>query len=124
MAAAYSTIIAYAVMVMGSLYFSQRRYPIAYEYRKCLWLIIAMVALAAIEPLLSDLPLVPNIVTKLLILCVYPSLVLAVGVFRKAEIVRGIQTISGHSPSPISACLNSFLGHRFLSEGTADGEVI
>jgi O-antigen/teichoic acid export membrane protein len=122
-AAAYTTLVAYAAMVIGSLYFSQRHYPIVYEYRKCLWLIIGMIVLAGLTPLFSNLPLIPSIIIKLLILCVYPPFVLAVGVLRRPEIIKGIQTISVRSPLPISTCLNFFLGHRFLRKRTAEGEV-
>lgn len=109
MAAAYSTLAAYVVLAFGSLYFSQRLYPIAYEYAKCAGLLGGMIVLAMAATLFSTLPLVKAIAAKLLLLGVYALLVLIVGLFRRDEIVKIVTSISRLAPQPIDAWLDYLL---------------
>jgi O-antigen/teichoic acid export membrane protein len=121
-AAAYSTLAAYAVMALGSLYFSQRHYPINYEYGRCAALFTGMIILSIAAGYLSPLPMAGAAGLKMLLLGSYGLLVWAVEVFRQGEMRKIAVSISRFSPRPINAWLDSLLKRGWQASRAAGSE--
>jgi len=122
-AAAYATIVSYAVMVAGGLYFSQRLYPIVYEYGKCAALLAAMTALAVVITWGSKSALTFNIAIKLIALGSYVWFVFWVGVLNAAELRKVLELISRRSPRSVRAGLDSYVKRRFEASESSGVEV-
>lgn len=84
-AAAYSTIASYAFLTAGSLHYSQRVYPIAFEYRICGILATGMLMVAGVASLANSLSLWVAVLTKLLIFPASAAVVIASGMVRRHE---------------------------------------
>jgi O-antigen/teichoic acid export membrane protein len=118
-AAAYSTIIGYVAMTLGSLLASQRLYPIRYEYKACLILLLGMTGLAAAASPLSSLAVPLGVTLKAMCLVVYCVIVLLSGTFRPQELLRALEVVA----SGDHIRLGSFAGRlaRHLREGSSEG---
>ncbi|HWN99007.1 MAG TPA: hypothetical protein VNS63_07010, partial [Blastocatellia bacterium] len=111
------------VMVAGGLYFSQRLYPIVYEYGKCAALLAAMTALAVVITWGSKSALTFNIAIKLIALGSYVWFVFWVGVLNAAELRKVLELISRRSPRSVRAGLDSYVKRRFEASESSGVEV-
>lgn len=122
MGAAYSTIVAFVVLVAGSLYCSQRVYHIDYEYRKCGILLVGLTAVAIAGTSLPAFSPAVTIAMKTALLCVYVALAVVSGILSPSELVKGTLALANFAPSSVSRLVNSRLGRR-LSGQALNGEV-
>jgi O-antigen/teichoic acid export membrane protein len=105
MAAALATIAAYGFLAAGSLHYSQKLYPIAYEYRCCTTLALGMVVIVGAASLADGL--VPWVAALLKVL-IFPALaatVIASGMVRRHEWSRLLSLSAGLAPRPLGARL-------------------
>ena len=85
MAAAYATIVAYGFLAAGSLHYSQKLYPIAYEYRSCIILAGGMLGIAMVATLTNGLAPWLAALIKLAVFPAFAAVVLASGAVRRHE---------------------------------------
>jgi O-antigen/teichoic acid export membrane protein len=91
MGTAWSNVISYAVLAGVAFVFSQRFYPIPYEYGRLLRVVVAgLAAYFAAALLLPDIPraLVGLTARGAVVLIVYPALLGAIGFFHAREVAR------------------------------------
>jgi O-antigen/teichoic acid export membrane protein len=86
LAAAYTTIVSYAILASGCLFFAQRLYPIPFRYWQWAQLLGGMIALAAIPSMLPVVPWPAGVAIRLALLILYGGLVLAAGVVQRDEV--------------------------------------
>jgi O-antigen/teichoic acid export membrane protein len=86
MGAAYSTIVAYTILTLGSLWFSQRAYAIPYKYGQLLLLLGTAAALIVFGRSLSNLSWLLSAVVRCGLLGTFLLIVMAVGVARPVTI--------------------------------------
>lgn len=98
--AAWSSVIAYAVLAITAFVFSQRFYPIRYEWTRIARLLVAAVAAYllgryALPPLRASVGLFARGMT---VLVAFPALLTVTGFFRPAELARARQLIRRFRP--------------------------
>ena len=86
MAAAYSTIVAYVILTVGSLWFSQRVYTIPYRYGQILLLLGSATALVAAGSSLSGVPGAAQPLLRCALLGAFVFVVMAAGVADPVQI--------------------------------------
>src|SRR5262249_52504099 len=86
LAAAYTTIVSYAILGSGCLFFAHRLYPIPFRYWQWAQLLGGMIALAAIPSMLPVVPWPAGVAIRLALLILYGGLVLAAGVVQRDEV--------------------------------------
>jgi O-antigen/teichoic acid export membrane protein len=84
--AAYTTIVAYAILTSGCLLVSQRFYPIPYQYREWTVVLGGMIALWGVPALLPPMPWLARTVLSFGILAMYVALMFVSRVLRREEI--------------------------------------
>jgi O-antigen/teichoic acid export membrane protein len=84
--AAYTTIVAYGILVAGCLWASQRAYWIPFRYHEWAALMAGMVTLSAVWTMLPAMPWVIGAVVRMGLLAVYATLTVFAGVVSQAEI--------------------------------------
>lgn len=108
-ASAYATVIAYIVLTLSSLWASHRLYPIHYEYRKLVSILVTMLA-AGIGGANLDIyikgSLTISIIFWLLLICLYWVAMLAIGLLHREETIKLINLVARISPTPLRARLN------------------
>lgn len=104
-AAAYSTIVAYAFLAIGSLYFSQRLYPIAYEYRACGALGGGMLAITALASLADNLAPWAAAALKISVFPAFAAVVVASGMVRRHEWGKLLALSEPFVPGPLRAAV-------------------
>ena len=105
MAAAYATIVAYGFLAAGSLHYSQKLYPIAYEYRSCVILAGGMLGIAMVASLANGLPPGPAALIKLSVFPAFAAVVLASGAIRRHEWSRLLPRSERFVPGMFRAAL-------------------
>ena len=108
LAAAYTTIVAYAILTGGCVVVSQRFYPIPYQYREWTVMLGGMIALCGLPALLPAVPWLARIVLSLGILAVYVGLIFVSGVLRGEEIRAFACALSGSTPPRTSQVRTPF----------------
>jgi O-antigen/teichoic acid export membrane protein len=96
--AAYTTIVAYAILAGGCLVVSQRFYPIPYRYREWTMMLGGMIALYGVPALLPSMPWLARAVLSLGILVMYVGLIFASGVLHGKDIRAFACALSGSTP--------------------------
>src|SRR5262249_28588412 len=91
-AAAYATVAAYAVLAAGSLWISQRFYPVPHRYRQWSVLLGGMIALAMVAEHIPLLPFFADISARVVIVAGYIALVVKAGVVQLTDLhaARGL----------------------------------
>jgi O-antigen/teichoic acid export membrane protein len=87
-AAAYTTVLAYAVLTSGCLIVSQRLYPIRYQYMQLGTLLGGMILLFGMVSMLPALPWLVDVGARLGVVAAYGGLILAMGGIRRVELSR------------------------------------
>ena len=88
MGAAFSTLVSYALRIILTLIFSQRVYPVPYQYSRMGKALAAFLIVLAIGFHLPHLQLTAMILLKLLVLSFYPILLYFLGFFEERELER------------------------------------
>jgi O-antigen/teichoic acid export membrane protein len=88
--AAWSNVISYAVLAAVSLWFSQRLYPIRYEYGRVVRVALAGIAAAAAGRLvpIAGHPLALVLLRSVVVLAAFPAVLAATGFFEAHELQR------------------------------------
>jgi len=107
--AAYTTIIAYAILAGGCLLVSQQFYRIPYRYREWAVLLVGMIALCALPTLLPAMSWLASVLLRLGLLTAYLGLVFFSGVVRRDEMLVLAGALSEPAPRtpPVSASSRS-----------------
>jgi hypothetical protein len=87
--AAISTLAAYVVLFLGMALYAQYVYPVPYQWRRVLTVVLGGVALT-VAARWPDLSLIPSIV----LVAVYPLLLAALGFYLPAERARFRRLVS------------------------------
>lgn len=116
MAAAYATIVAYGFLAAGSLHYSQKLYPIAYEYRSCAALAAGMLAVVGAASFANSLAPWAAALAKLLVFPAFAAAVVASGMVRRHEWSKLLGLSARFAPGLISARL------RRLSDSLASSD--
>jgi O-antigen/teichoic acid export membrane protein len=88
--AAFSTLISQVVMFFLFYYVSQKKYPIPYEIRNIVWLIVAGILLYGFSLIGNSWPVIPRLVFKTGLFIAFPFLLTLVGFYEPIEI-QGIK---------------------------------
>jgi O-antigen/teichoic acid export membrane protein len=88
MGAAFCTLVSQMLFFMLIYYFAQKYYPIPYELRKILLVIITSLGLFLIAQLTNDLGLVLRLILKILIISVLPVLLYFMKFYEPVELDR------------------------------------
>ena len=88
LAAAYTTVLAYAMLTFGSLAVSQRLYRIPYQYGRWALLWGGMLGLAGAASLLPPMPAVSDLAVRIGLLALYVFFVLASETLRPNELAQ------------------------------------
>jgi O-antigen/teichoic acid export membrane protein len=96
--AAYTTVIAYAILTGGCLMISQRFYPIPYRYREWTVVLGGMIVLCGVPALLPTMSRLASTGLNLGILAMYVGLIFVSGVLCREEIRTFTRALSGVAP--------------------------
>jgi O-antigen/teichoic acid export membrane protein len=99
--AAYTTIVAYAILTGGCLVVSQRFYRIPYRYPEWTVMLGGMIVLGGVPVLLPTMPWPASVVLRIGILTMYMALVFFTGVFRREEMRAFASALSGSTPQTL-----------------------
>lgn len=86
--AAISTIICWTLLTIAFYVFSQRLYPVKYEIRKVVLLLIVFIVFSGAAYLVSELPLLLSMGVKILLLVCIPIALIPFGFYEEVEKVR------------------------------------
>jgi len=88
MGAAIAFLLTQIISFSGLYYFAQKFYPIKYENRKIIMMLLLAVCSTAVAFMLNPLPLLPAIILKLIILAAFPVILYFLNFYEPIELQR------------------------------------
>ncbi len=90
--AAVASLLSQALFFIGAWYFSNRNYPIPYEWKKIVLIFVTGAILVSLSFLVNDLSLIIRLVAKTILLVVFPFILYLFNFYEEAELIQ-IKTI-------------------------------
>src|SRR5262249_32801055 len=93
--AAYTTVVAYGILTVTSLYISQRVYAIPYNYSQAALLIGLMIALAEIGALIPSESSLVTFGMRVAVLTIFAGVIVIAGVIPRAQLSSFAKALAG-----------------------------
>jgi O-antigen/teichoic acid export membrane protein len=86
--AAIAFLVTQIISFTGLYYFAQKYYPVKYEYRKIILMLLLAICSTAVAFMLNPLPIIPAVILKLIILAAFPVILYFLNFYEPIELQR------------------------------------